>query len=337
VDLVFQGIGDGTTSGGGIFATTSIVDLDRCEFRDHDNGNNYGGLFYAYASTVTITNSSFDGGVSQAGGAVYVSTSDVSISSSTFTNNTARGVDDVPRGAAIRQYLGNLTLTDVDIAGSRVDAGYGAGIATHGGTTVITRGSFTGGTVTDSYGSAIAIFEGDLTMTDTLVSGNQELYGAATEDADGALFFFGSTPPVFALNGVTFEDNFADEDGAAIRVSTGMGTITGCVFTGNVSADNGGAIYATGPDPLTITDSSFSGNTAKNGGAIRFLGDALAKSGGAITVSGSTFTDNVAIDNGGAIYVRYADSLAVTDNTFDANVAGKDGGAVVARRSTTSR
>ena len=329
-DVVFQGIGDGTTNGGGIFATTSIVDLDRCEFRDHDNGNNSGGLFYAYASTVTITNSLFDGGVAQAGGAVYASNTDLSISSSTFTNNTAREVDEVPRGAAIRQYLGALTLTDVDIDGSRVDGGYGAGIATHGGTTVVTGGSFTNNIVTDSYGSAIAVFEGDLTMTDTLVSGNQELFGAATEDADGALFFFGSTPPVFALDGVTFEDNFADEDGSAIRVSTGTGTISNCVFRDNVSADNGGAIYATGPDPLSITDSSFSGNTAKNGAAFRFLGDELAKSGGDITVSGSTFTNNVAVDNGGAIYVRYADTLALVGNTFADNEAGKDGGAVFA-------
>jgi MYXO-CTERM domain-containing protein len=329
-DLVFQGIGDGSTSGGGIFATTSMVDLDNCEFRDHDSGNNYGGLFYAYASTVTITNSSFDGGTAQAGGAVYVSNSDVAISSTTFSNNTAREVDDVPRAAAVRQYLGTLALTDVDFSGNRVDGGYGAGIATHGGTTLITRGSFTGGTVTDSYGSAIAVFEGNLTMIDTVVSGNQELYGAATEDADGALFFFGATPPTFALEGVTFEDNFSDEDGSAIRVSTGTGTITGCVFRDNVSADNGGAIYATGPDPISITDSVFTGNTAKNGGAVRFLGDVGWKTGGSVTVSGSTFVANNAIDNGGAVYVRYADSLDLSGNTFEDNEVGKEGGAVFA-------
>ena len=249
-DLVFQGTGDGSSNGGGLFATTAVVDLDGCVFKDHDSGAAYGGLFYAYASTVTIANCTFEGGISQSGGAMYVSTSDVSISSSRFSDNEAREVDDVPRGAAVRQYLGTVSLTDVDFTNNVVEGGYGAGIAMHGGSAVVTRGSFSDGTVTDSYGSAIAVFEGDLTMIDTVVSGNQELYGLATEDADGALFFFGSTPPTFALDGVTFDANYADEDGSAIRVSTGTGTIAGCVFTNNVSADNGGAIYATGPDPI---------------------------------------------------------------------------------------
>jgi predicted outer membrane repeat protein len=329
-DLVFQGTGAGSASGGGLFATTAVVDLDGCAFRDHDSGNSYGGLFYAYASTVAIANSSFDGGVSQSGGALYVSTSDVSISNSVFSNNVAREVDDVPRGAAVRQYLGTLALTDVDFTANSVEGGYGAGLAMHGGVAVVTRGSFSDGVVTDSYGAAIAVFEGDLTMLDTVVSGNQELYGTATDDADGALFFFGATPPVFALDGVTFEGNFADEDGSAIRVSTGSGTITRCVFTDNISADNGGAVYATGPDALSISDSVFTGNSAKNGGAVRFFGDPSWVAGGALTVTGSTFTDNIAVDNGGAVYVRYADTLAIEGNTFDDNEAGKDGGAVFA-------
>jgi MYXO-CTERM domain-containing protein len=104
----------------------------------------------------------------------------------------------------------------------------------------------------------------------------------------------------------------------------------GSTFSENIAVDNGGAIYATGPDAIAITDSVFSGNTAKNGGAVRFYGDPGWKVGGSVSVVGSTFSENIAVDNGGAIYVRYAEGLDLQKNVFGDNEAGKDGGAVFA-------
>ncbi len=122
-------------------------------------------------------------------------------------------------------------------------------------------------------------------MIDTVVSGNQVLYGSATEDADGALFFFGSTPPTFALDGVTFDANFADEDGSAIRVSTGTGTITGCVFTEQrLGGQRRRHLRDRSGSDLDRRLRLHGQHARRTAARIRFFGDPSWKAGGAVTV-----------------------------------------------------
>ena len=103
--------------------------------------------------------------------------------------------------------------------------------------------------------------------------------------------------------------------GGGVRVATGSTlTVTGSVFSGNMTAIGGGAIENGGT--LIVTDSTFSNNTAGGGGGIDSFGS--------VTVSGSTFTGNQA-EAGGAI--ASAGPLTITNSTFTQNVA-ESGGAL---------
>lgn len=106
--------------------------------------------------------------------------------------------------------------------------------------------------------------------------------------------------------------NFADV-GGAIR-NAGVLSLEECVFTGNRSAVDGGAIHNDG-GTLTILNSTLSGNASgSEGGAIH---------GGTMTLTNCTLTGNSAV-NGGAI--RGAGSMTLTHCTIAGNTATGGGG-----------
>jgi predicted outer membrane repeat protein len=106
--------------------------------------------------------------------------------------------------------------------------------------------------------------------------------------------------------------NFADV-GGAIR-NAGVLSLEECVFTGNRSAVDGGAIHNDG-GTLTILNSTLSGNASgSEGGAIH---------GGTMALTNCTLTGNTAV-NGGAI--RGAGSMTLTHCTVSGNTATGGGG-----------
>lgn len=119
------------------------------------------------------------------------------------------------------------------------------------------------------------------------------------------------------VRGFTFTNCSSESIGGAISLFESSPTILDCVFTSN-SASAGGAIggYAS---PL-ISGCSFSGNVAaEEGGAIRLSGPFSSRT---LTVSNCTFTDNSAgLGLGGAASLDGA-SVAVESCTFDSNSGG---------------
>ncbi|MCQ2379930.1 MAG: right-handed parallel beta-helix repeat-containing protein, partial [Victivallaceae bacterium] len=110
-----------------------------------------------------------------------------------------------------------------------------------------------------------------------------------------------------AISGSTFSCNTANL-GGAIQSQGCISSISDSIFAGNV-ADNGGVMYADGPNELTISKSMFLGNTAAQwGGVIHYTRNFT------LTISGSTFSGNVA-DVGGAIYAA-GGVVTIKDSVF---------------------
>jgi predicted outer membrane repeat protein len=150
------------------------------------------------------------------------------------------------------------------------------------------------------------------------------------QDADGngaAAFVTGGT---LSLVNCTLDGNFSQQ-GGAIGGNGATLMVDRSKFTGNVSAQDGGAIEAFNDSTVTVRDSSFFNNTAQGpaprrsggGGAISTL---LSSS---LSVTGSVFSGNTAV-GGGALFADQG-SLTVSGSTFASNTAtAGDGGAILA-------
>ena len=141
------------------------------------------------------------------------------------------------------------------------------------------------------------------------------------------IFTFRNVVETATISGLTVSNAFNSAgDGGAVSFTGKALTINSCVFSSNIAASSGGALFVFAK--LTVTDSTFNDNfsSGSNGG------------GGAIfvrgmqSVSNSTFNNNVANSLGGAINGDTngagADST-ITNSTFTGNSADAGGGVAV--------
>ena len=157
-------------------------------------------------------------------------------------------------------------------------------------------------------GGAIFSDAGDLTISDSTISGNSASNGGGIRTVNSTV----------TVSDSTISGNTAGFHGGGIRTSDGTVTISDSTFSGN-SADNnsGGGIRATG-GTVTISDSTFSGNTAGSDGGGIFT------TGGTVTISDSTFSGNNSNDGGGIL--TFGGPITISDSTFSGNSAGSGGG-----------
>ena len=151
-----------------------------------------------------------------------------------------------------------------------------------------------------------------------IVLNNLSLEKGFTDDSDGGAIYVESASSL-TLNYVTFTDNYADNNGAAIFISPNCIVpvyCNYCDFINNVvDDDNGGAIYA--HTPLYVSNCNFDNNKA--------LDDTIGTkaSGGAIyaensvDVVNSKFSNNGASAYGGAIFSK--NKVNVKNSIFEAN------------------
>ncbi len=181
--------------------------------------------------------------------------------------NTAGGV-----GGAVQAATGstlttdNLTLTD-NITFWNNDSGGKGAIFIRNSTAVIKKSTFSGNTSSGPISGGVFYIEGssDVTITDSVFTGNKATWGGAICQNAGTLKITGST---FSSNKVT-NDWGEPSFGGAIYQKAGTLTITDSGFTGNTAANVGGAIAMNGSGSVTVSGtSSFSENTAYDGGAI---------------------------------------------------------------------
>jgi hypothetical protein len=219
----------------------------------------------------------------------------------------------------------SLTIEGASAATTVVDAGGKAPALTVGVDTpqVTVQGvEFTGG-----KGGGVADGGGDVTLVDTLVTGNKATLGAGIADSGGKV----------VVESSEIDGNTAKDSGGGIVTTGGSVTVTNSDIAGNgANGGIGGGIYAEDAT-LAVRDSTIWGNLAQksttgtgSGGAIAVV--AVAGSKTTATVIGSTLAFNQAIASGGAIWssdsnLKYgADIIADNQAGTGGECAASNGG-----------
>ncbi len=145
-------------------------------------------------------------------------------------------------------------------------------------------------------------------------------------EGEGRVFYCGGVDSSTHLEGFTLIGGLADGSGYAMRgggmyCTDSSPGITGCVFSGNRAASEGGALYLGNGSSPAITGCTFSSNDSWGaGGAI------YCDSGGP-TIADCSFTRNEA-DYGGGICHIYS-SPTITGCSFSGHLAWYEGGGVL--------
>ena len=322
-DLTIENVG-GAQNGGGLYAVENPVIITRVTFSRGDVGVYNGAFLYLYTSDTDVTESTFEDGAAERGGAVFVYDSDLTISASSFYDNTATLGDGSPRGGAIRGEESSLLLVELLFEGNTCEGGYGGAVSVFGGDVRITASDFTDNEVWDSYGGALVTYNADAVLTDTTFTENEARDVTTTGDAHGGGWVHLGDPSVtgdYTATGLTFTENKAAGYGGGARLSGLDGLVEASTFIGN-EASSGGGLYITSSGDSTVASSDFTGNLAAFGGAVRFRPVAADAS---LEIYGGEFRDNVASSYGGALAALSGGSVGIWGGRYLNNEASSGG------------
>ena len=141
----------------------------------------------------------------------------------------------------------------------------------------------------------------------------------------GAIYIAGSSVGQLNLRRVNFLHNRSDYEGGAVWVDDPGLLIEDCTFTGNVTGEYGGAVYATEMEgDIIVRDSLFMGNRAYAGGAM-LLDNALFNVDARIT--NCSFIGNDADYGAGALALAKT-TCRIESCWFEGNRAEAKGGAI---------
>ena len=355
----------GSSHGGGLFTLSSTTIVIKCSFTGNRAVDSIGG------------GSSSIFGNECSGGAIYNKLSTTNYDSCLFTKNIARAANfNICRGSGVydtsstvdytncafsfNTYLTNgygtaafcnsssTTFTNCDIDSNNVSVGasYGAIYNYNGARTSLINCRVNSNT--NDYGGGVTNNNANLRLSKCIFNNNKAY------TSGGGIYNTNNASSLVTIDSCTFTNNNAgNNSGGAIW--HGVNTImspTHCLFSGNSSFSEGGAIYVEGNASVTAGSLSSIGNTylfnkSRIGGAIRinacptctdtilnniFLGNKstdAASGGGAILVGDSrnyicnnTFAYDSAANRGGAIrYSGTSGILRVVNNIFYNSVA----------------
>lgn len=196
----------------------------------------------------------------------------------------------------------------------------------------------------DGQGPGFDVVQATVSISDVTVEGGTGSPNGPAPENGGGINAFDAGGPL-TLTRVTVRGSTA-EIGGGLFVGDGGGTVTDCVFEGNVSGTHGGGVFVTGD--VTFEGTTIRGNTAGGYGGGLGLGedtdvtlrDCLLESndatngggvftfqGAAADLTGTVVADNAATSAGGGLYAWAADFVGgeVRDNTSD----GQGGGVYV--------
>jgi predicted outer membrane repeat protein/parallel beta-helix repeat protein len=309
--------GNAAESGGAIYATGSVA-ISSSELGevggttdDWNIADNNGGVAYVEGPTLTVTNSTFGGNYADNnGGVFYVEETTVRITGSTFTGNYA---DDESGGVIHAEQDGQvITVTNSTFIGNNAYSGDGGALSADGGDIVVSNSVFTNN---DANYGAIAVDDGSVSVNKVTMRQND------AGDEGGAIW---SGVDVTVLSS-RFIDNYADGHGGAIYLEEGIATISGSVFEGNETADEGGGIYLSDCESSKVSRNTFVENHADSGGAI----NDSCNDDAVVTLEANTFTRNTAEDWGAALDHDSDSLLIFRSNRFTSNaVSDGEGGAL---------
>ncbi len=323
-------------SGGGIFvAPEGALSLQSSTLVG--NKAYYGGAVAAFASTVTITGSTFEqnwGG--NRGGAILASDdSRLTLQDSTLVSNTTL----FSGGGIAVEANSTATIQTSTISGN--SAGSGGAVASKRSSVEISDSTLTNND--GDWGGGINVRESSLKVTNTRISGN-------TAASAGGILAIQSP---LTLSASTIVDNRAAGREGAISATYSPMSIAHSTISGNTAGqtgglyashatlhiansvisdnysfgDNGGAYFRT--ESVEIANSIITGNKAAyNGGGLNIGFDSTA------AIVNSILSQNTAGWDGGGIVTSWA-SLSLLHSTVSDNAAGRDGGGILARATTT--
>jgi predicted outer membrane repeat protein len=259
---------DNAYNGGALYAEGDVTIVDST-FTDNDTSEG-GAVLYAWnsVSTVTISNSVFDGNTAgQVGGAINATT--VTVTGSTFTNNDAAVYGGAINATTVTVTGSTFTDNDADDDGGAIKAT----TVTVTGSTFTNNSSTIGGaiyadttaTVTASSFTNNAAALGGAILSYTATATNSTFTNNNAATLGGAI----ATEGDVNVTNSTFANNDAALYGGAIYTSTG--TIARSRFTQNTAGENGGAVALLAPDNVALQQlrgNTFSRNIAAAGGAI---------------------------------------------------------------------
>jgi hypothetical protein len=222
----------------------------------------------------------------------------------------------------------DLTLSNITVQNGRATANNGGGIYNlQGDLTIsdclITNNNATGGTPNGKGGG---IFSRASYASASVLIQNSTVSGNSSQREGGGIFNgYGATMTIFSS---TISGNSSLVNGAGlVNTRSSMMTITSSTILGNTSSQNGGALAGYRNCTTHISNSMISGNTANRGGAI-------FQNGCILTISSSTVTNNEATGSrGGGIESRAAAvpgsaSVLIQNSTISLNSASTTGGGV---------
>ena len=255
---------------------------------------------------------------------------------------------------------GTLELTDT---AKTTIAGPGAGLLTvdggggeSGSVFELTKGAvatvsgltITGGGAADG-GGGVFNDDGNLTMANVVVRGNEAGTDDSSPDGGGLATWYGGTT---TLTGCTISGNAVFDGGLGCGGGIYNGSedtliMTDCTISNNSTSFLGGGLYNAGK--ATLVDVTLSGNSAGEGGGLASAGTLtmtgctisgnsagaggglLAYMGGDITLTNCTISGNFATSGsattglGGGV-ANLGGTLALTNCTLSGNAAGGSGG-----------
>ena len=308
------------------------------------------------SASLTLQNITLENGFSSGdGGAIYVERlSTLTLTDSAINNSTAANGGAIAlNGWGSSDAGGTLIVTNSSFSGNTSTAAAIPGGGNGGGALYITGGSTAtigGSTFSNNQsvnGGGIHILGANLTVTDTIFSGNIA-NNSAGGGGGGAIYVDGTKDfsGTIDIETSTFTNNQTNQLGGAIfsfPEGTGSTLIDHSLFDGNeaTGSGQGGAIYhqsATSNGALNISNSTFMNNNAHATDGSASSGGALWLLDAPVTITSSTFAANdattpipLADDDwrrgfGGAI--RTSDATTIVNSTIVNNTAGFVGGAV---------
>ena len=279
-----------------------------------------------------------------------------------FSNSTAGGATNFYDGtqhtitlaSSLPTILDPVTITGPGAALLTIDAaGTGRVLTTDpttGSATVFLSGLTLTGGVVSGVGGGVDIIANNLTVTDSVITGNSasgfgggiyapgsggtvtvtnSTISANSGEAGGGVFMESSTPYTLNLTNSTIADNVATgtglggNGGGIDYYFAGALHMTGSTLSGNLATGGdygGGGIYFFGtPTDFTISNSTIANNVGVSGGGIVVTDT----TNGVMTITNSTITGNSAISlgtdpgyGGGGISI-YSGSITINlDNTI---------------------
>ena len=287
-DVCIHGAKSKSDGAGVGLGASSTLTVSNSLFYDNNmkgTGLEGGHIYVGSSASATISDTEFDTGEAERGGAIAVDGGTVDVMDCTFSSNSANSTKSGELGGAL--YATGATVT---IEGSSFEdnasQGYGGHIVAYASTDVtVTDSTFDGGTAFTDGGAFYFWRADDITLEDVSLTDNSASTGGAiyisstdglvvtrgyfcgndaTSGKGGGIYAYSvgsSTSAGLTVNNTVFVENTATLGGAGVSVSTTRSSIVNNSFLGNDGLSSGALLIsnATGEftNNLVAYDTSF--------------------------------------------------------------------------------